>query len=136
MTKEERLRGSIRKLVNEAIEDVLYEADWDGEGIARTILGAVRSKIKTPKGFGGFEVAWYTNSKEITLLFDTPRAIRHPDEYDVSRKTEAEWDAFERNVDQFIQRLEKKYKGVEINQSGDVYGSGVKSTGRVRDSRV
>jgi len=128
------------------LRELLFEGQLaDLEKQAMEALRAVKSKVssKIPQGFGGFEVAWISyprgDKKEITILYDTPREVRHPDEYphaDESRMKK--WMQFDNAVWKAIMQLEKKFKDVEIGIAGDVsYPSSWPSgkTGRPRTSR-
>lgn len=105
------------------------------EKIAYSLLEDAEKKIKTPRGFGGFQVAWSERAGNIDLLFDTPREIRHENEYlSLDHIKMKEWNKLDRLVFQLLGRYRELYPGVNFGQVGEVFGAGIKTSGRVRSS--
>jgi hypothetical protein len=125
------------KLKNLLTEDELS----DLKKKALEVLRLVKSKAesKAPRGFGGFQVAWsyypQSNKKEIIILYDTPREVRHPEEYHIDRKKMKAWENFEDYLDmKVLQELDKKYPDIEIDIAGDIHGQPGGKTGSPRMS--
>jgi hypothetical protein len=127
------------------LKDLLFEQTEDLRPIAMDFLKAVKQKVgsSTPNGFGGFEVAWSTRyHSEVTILFDTPREIRHPDEYfdqnyelapHTQKKVDA-WNKLDDAVWQVVGQFQKKNKDIEFGQAGSISGGGIRTTGSPRMS--
>jgi len=126
------------------LKDLLFEQTEDLKPIAMDFLKAVKQKVgSTPSGFGGFEVAWSTRFRpSVTILFDTPRELRHPDEYfddnyersPQDRKKIDAWNKLDDVVWQVVGQFQKKNKDIEFGQAGNISGGGMRSTGSPRMS--
>ncbi len=126
------------------LKDLLFEQQEDLQPIAVKFLQTIKQKVgsKAPRGHGGFEVAWTTTgSPEIIVLHDTPREIRHPEEYfdmnyqqrpEVEKKMQ-QWDDLTNIIWRTVNQFEKKYRAIEFGEAEDISG-GVKKTGRPRSS--
>ena len=126
------------------LKDLLFEQKEDLKPIAMKLLALVKTRTASskPKGFGGFAVSWSVDQwREITILYNTPREVRHPNEYpneDETQKKMDKWDDFAYDVDSVIERFKKGPKisgmGIDFNVAGGVSGGGMRSTGRPRSS--
>lgn len=113
------------------LKDLLLEGTVDTKAIAIELLRAATqaTRSKAPKGFGGFGIAWDTKYKGVFILYDTPREVRHPEDYgdEMEHSPEVEkWYDFTDAVFGVISKFEKKYKGVEFGVMGDTSGPGIK----------
>lgn len=120
------------------LKDLLLEGSNDVRTIAQELLRIVRNtKSHFPKGLGGIEVAWDTKYDGVFILFDTPREVRHPRDYDMEGDPSIEkWHDFGDVVFDILQKFEKKYKGIEFGVMKSVSGPGVKVSGVARSSHL
>lgn len=127
------------------LKDLLLEGTVDTKVIAQDLLHTIKraTSSKTPKGFGTFGIAWDPKYNGVFILFDTPREIRHPDDYrdeydDTGEINSAieKWEDFTDAIFKVLQKFEKKYKGVEFGAMGSISGPGIKQGRQPRPSHI
>lgn len=124
---------SIKKSLNEYI-DKIQKGDLNIDEIAYQLYKEV-DKLKKPTGCGKVGLATVENNESIYILYDTPRALRHDDEYDEyynnsssaqqkkMDKVASEWHNFDKLVFKIINKFDKKYKNVSFEIASDVHPS-------------
>lgn len=135
------------------LKDLLLEAgrrksDTTIKTIAVDLLRAVKhlAQRSGPKGLGSVEVAWDSKSDGVFILYDTPREVRHPEDYGVNSSTiekqqkfhnaVEKWYDFNDEVFKIIQKFEKAYDGIEFGVMGSISGRGLKHSGKPRPSHI
>lgn len=134
------------KLKDLLLEGGRRKSDITAETIATDLLRAVKhlAQQKGPKGLGSIEVAWDRKYNGVFILYDTPREIRHPNDYDDEfehgkgelRAAIEKWEDFTSDVFGILQKFEKAYKGIEFGVMGSISGPGIKRSGRPRPSHI
>jgi len=98
--------------------------------------------ISTPRGFGGFGLDYIPSWDELTITYDTPREIRHEDEYfdsrrersDAHAKVLSQWNSLDSQVFDIKKKFELKYPGIKIETGGGVWGKDVVHIRHARNS--
>ena len=121
------------------LKDLLFEQTEDLKPLAMDLLRQVKTIVGPgPAGRGSIHVAWTTKHQpEITILYDTPREIRHPEDYDIRHgvdpaidKKVLAWHKFDDTVWSTLNRFQKKHKGIRVGAAGNISGASIKSSGR------
>jgi len=93
------------------------------EAIASEIKDTINKLNIRGRGRYGYQgIKYLKDFKEFTILFDTPREMRHPEDYERHEVTETEkrLEEDEYKIWPLIHKLEKKYSKYEFRIAADV----------------
>lgn len=110
----------------EKLERVLRE-DEEVDKIKSEFKSAITKAAKRPVKIDGF--VYEPRPKEFSVLYDTPREYRHPQDYGKEDASDfpgyAEWEKAESAIDDVLGAFKKKYKGYQFGAAGAVSGPGI-----------